>query len=1333
MTKQYLTFIILLFTVIDIRAQSYTFRRLGVEDGLSGNYVMDMVYDSKGCIWIATESGLNRFDGRSFTVYKKNNSEIVGNELNTLLYDNEENTLWIGSQRDGISVFDCTTYSFHNYTAANELATNDVTYLSHATDGGVWITHYHIGIEHYDKKTKRFRLLSDNSNVKGLKTPNWCAVEDSKGNLYVGHAFDGMSIINLKDSTVRNYRNDPENPNSIPGNTVYSICIDRQKNVWIGTNQGLALYNPQTDNFVCFRHKENDPFSLVADHIQRICEMSDGTLWIASGNGGISIFDLNSAIFMNPEKVKFRNIISTDSNMFPSGNIRSFLQDSFGNIWIGNFDYGINFISHTQPLFQMLPYTDAVKNKPVWGIFSDGEQIWAGGKNEIILFQNNQKKTTIDISGYTSNPHNQVIAIKKDMHGHIWVGLYNEGILRYDERNNRFSRIKLDISNIGFISFLEDTDGKMFIATSRGIFSYQNNQVVNEEKINNQLTDMEVYCILRDRQGKLWVGTFGKGIFVFDAGNQLVAHMEVDNGFCSNAILHLYTDSKGSIWAATRNGIVYFKDTAKPEDYEMYGDSEGIENSHVLAIQEDRNNNIWLSTDNGISFWDKQNRKFDNYNYRDDISMENFVMASACISPDGLIYFGSLGGVCYFDPKDFVKIRQVAPVHILDCKILNKQIESAQEGFFVPIEQGAVNLSYIQNSFRISFTVPDYSQSRQIEYAYMVEELENVWYDTHGENQVIFRNLARGKYTFKVKARLRNRKWDESNMASIIIDIHPPLWLTWYAKLFYIILVCMGIVGIIRFYRYKLRMESSLEFERKESRHKQELNDERLRFYTNITHELRTPLTLILGPLEDLQSDRNLPFQYSNKIKIIHDSAVRLLNLINLILEFRKTETQNCRLVIAKGDLKNLIMEIGLRYKELNRNDKVRFTIDIETDKTVLYFDADVITTILNNLLSNAVKYTSKGEIRLTLSSVTVQETEYTEIRVSDTGYGISPQDLPRIFDSYYQAKGKHQASGTGIGLALVKSLTDLHQGDIHVESAEGKGSVFAFRILTENTYSDALHRDAKKSAPTPETDREEYDADSHPLILVAEDDDDIREYVAASFASNSKVITAGNGKDALKLAQKHIPNIIISDIMMPVMNGIEFCRSVKEDVRTSHIPVILLTAKDTVWDKEEGYESGADSYLTKPFSAKLLTSRVRNLLESRRKLAQQITANAKKISPDNDVDAMKLSKPDKDFLTDVTRVIEENLCSDKLDIDFISDKMHMSHSTFYRKVKGLTGVSASEFIRKIRLKNSLQFLLSGNHNISEAAYSAGFNDLGYFRECFREEYGVSPSEYLKK
>ncbi len=944
---------------------------------------------------------------------------------------------------------------------------------------------------------------------------------------------------------------------------------------------------------------------------------------------------------------------------------------------------------------------------------------------------------SINITRWLSRPYGQVFSIISDGHGTLLLGIYDDGMLKYDTRSNHIERIPLDMENVDIISFFKDTDERIWAGTEYGIYSYADGRLRKEEELNRQLQDRSVYGIVRDRQGKLWVGAYGGGVTIFDRNNKLLTKLNTNNHFCSNAINSLYMDAKGGVWIATRNGVGYIKDTSHPEEFELYGYKHGLEDTFVRAIYEDASGNIWLSTNDGISYWNKQKQKFDCYDYRDGIPMGNFIEGSACRTEDGTLYFGSLNGVCYFNPESLIAERQVAPVQIIECKGLDNQIESRSGETVLPASNGNIELPYDRNSFRILFTVPDYSQSGLVEYAYLIEGLENTWTNTLGESQVTFRNISPGEYTFKVKARLRNQEWDDSHIAIIKIHIYPPLWLTWYAKVFYILLVLAGIYAWFRFYKRKLMLESSLELEKKKSQNEQELNNERLRFYTNITHELHTPLTLILGPLEDLINDPNVPAFYSSKIKVIHSSAIRLLNLINQILEFCKTETQNRKLTVAKGNLGSLVTETGLRYKKLNRNSKVMFHIHIDTTETKLYFDTDIVSTILNNLLSNAIKYTPEGEIRLTMRSVAEEENRYTEIAVSDTGYGIDAEALPHIFDRYYQVKGKHQASGTGIGLALVKSLADLHEGTLNVESEAGKGTTFSFRILTENTYPDALHKEEQPELLPQEPEKveeEKEENDVRSLILTVEDNDDIREYIATSFSNQYRVITAINGKEGLEQAQKHIPDIIISDIMMPVMDGIELCKQVKADIRTSHIPVILLTAKDSIQDKEEGYESGADSYLTKPFSAKLLNSRVHNLLESRRKLAHLIANRTRELKPsDNTQDTMKLNKLDEDFLNKFTNIVEENIEVEKLDMSFMTDKMNMSHSTLYRKIKSLTGMSGNEFIRKIRLKNSLRLLMEEGLNISEAAYASGFNDLGYFRSCFREEYGMAPSEYIKQ
>ena len=924
--------------------------------------------------------------------------------------------------------------------------------------------------------------------------------------------------------------------------------------------------------------------------------------------------------------------------------------------------------------------------------------------------------------------------IYQDKQERLWLGTYKNGILLYTPKDGRITRIGDKGSEfLDICSFSEDINGKIWIGTQTGIYSYFNNQLSYEKELNAQLPDIMVHGIIRDKNGKLWVGTFGKGVVVFDEDDKKLYNFTTDHSFPSNAVNYMMEDSRKRILVATREGIIIFKDVSQPNVFVSFGAKEGLENTQVRAIQEDHDGYIWISTNGGISRLDEKNKRFYNYNYHDGIPMGDFMDGSTCITPDGTLFFGSQNGACYFNPRELSSPREVSPVTITQFFIYNKQTESRDTRLPVPISNRIVELPYNQNTFNISFNVLDYTQSSQVEFSYMLEGLENAWYSTQGDNQVTFRNIPHGNYVFKVKTRFRNQEWNE-NAAQLTVVIAPPLWLTWYAKLGYVILFIFALYALLRFYKRKLDLESSLEVERKQSLNKQELNEERLRFYTNITHELRTPLTLILGPLEDLLSDATLSPKHANKISIIHDSATRLLNLINRILEFRKTETQNRKLSVVKGDLGQLVQEVGLRYKELNPNNKVNYHIHIETEDTEIFYDADMITIILDNLMSNAAKYTSEGDITLSLRSVEENQIKYTEISVSDTGHGIDAEALPHIFDRYYQAKSKYQASGSGIGLALVKGLSELHEGILKVESTVDTGTTFTLRLLTENTYPNAIHAQhdmEKKPMDAEETTITDTPTENHPIVLVVEDNTDIREYIRSSFTDIYEVITAKDGKEGWELAQARIPNIIVSDIMMPVMDGIELCKRIKEDMRTSHIPVILLTAKDSLQDKEEGYASGADSYLTKPFSAKLLHSRINNLLETRKKIASLLALAD--IQPKQESAVSSLNKLDNEFLQKITQIIEENLEMEKMDIAFIADKMCMSHSTLYRKIKGLTDMSANEFIRKVKMRKGVELLMSGQYTISEIAYMIGFSSVAYFRQCFKDEYGMSPSDYVKQ
>lgn len=711
------------------------------------------------------------------------------------------------------------------------------------------------------------------------------------------------------------------------------------------------------------------------------------------------------------------------------------------------------------------------------------------------------------------------------------------------------------------------------------------------------------------------------------------------------------------------------------------------------------------------------------------------------------MYFGSTNGLCYFTPSYILEKRQAPKAIIGKITVFEPLVsENSNETEISLINKESVRLKHLQNNFNISFSIQDYSLNERVEYAYMLKGLENSWYTVKDPNNVTFRNLPPGKYEFMIKTRIRNQEWSDE-ISSIEIIIAPPLWLSWWAKLLYVISGVGLLFTGLWAYKRKLNLEYLYESEKKSHEQEQELNDERLRFYTNITHELRTPLTLILGPLEDLVKSNTLSSKDHHRISVIHQSAVRLLNLINQILDFRKTETQNKRLCVTKGNLTSAVYETGLKYKELNNKPEIQILIEVEEENMVLFFDKEVITMILDNLISNALKYTEKGYIRIRAEWVTENGIRYAQLSVEDTGYGIGQDALAHIFERYYQESGEHQASGTGIGLALVKNLVKLHEGDIQVKSLPEIGTTFYLRLPAGNTYPQALHgedihtdkQDGKEEEPIEKQEVADKDKNARPIILVVEDNADIRDYIADAFTDLYEVKTASNGKEGLHIATETIPDIVVSDIMMPVMNGIIMCQKLKADMRTSHIPVILLTAKDSITDKEEGYQAGADSYLTKPFSASLLQSRISNLLTQRRLLSERFAIRPEKperqsMEEKRAIITESMNKLDKEFLDKITNTITKGLAAaENIDITVLSNVMCMSSSTLYRKVKALTGMSTNEYIRKIKMQLAEKYLLEGKYSISEIAFKVGINSNVYFRQCFKEEFGMSASDYLKQ
>uniref|UniRef100_UPI004029A72E two-component regulator propeller domain-containing protein n=1 Tax=Prevotella sp. TaxID=59823 RepID=UPI004029A72E len=1346
--KKLLLFLGLILQVLALTAStSSIFKNLGLKEGLSNGFVNDMIIDGQGFIWAATESGLTRIAGTKCTIFKNNNSNIDNDGIMGLYYNKESNSIWILFKNGHIDVFDCKTQQFIHFT--QKIPKKSVADIKGAADGGIWIAYYDGTIQHYTPKNQKFSTIS-NKRLPNIKNGIRSITDDGNDHLYIGLRIEGLYVYNLRTQKTKYFRHNPNDPQSLPGDNVRSICIDHAKNIWVGTNLGLGLLDPFTGKFKVFKHIANNPASLAGDNIHQIIEMNDRTLWIASDIGGISVLDLN--LYKNPltEELKFSQITKENSGL-SSNNNRRIIQDSFGNIWIANYSMGIDFIAKSAASINTLQYMGKALEE-VTGLYCDHQgNLWIGRDNLMSLYQNGKLMQTWNFSSYLSNSSSSIYVFEEDKKGNIWCGTSDNGVLKFNPHTHSFTRINY-AQNLDVHALCENAQGKMWVGTEAGIFSVENDKINKEQELNRQMGNNPtiIYSIKEDNYGQIWIGTLDRGVFVFSKQMKLIVHLTEKNLLATNSINHIIKDADGGIWMATMRGLAYVQNPLQPGAIKNYDERYGIKDSHIRAISQDKQGNIWVSMFSGIACLNIHKQRFYNYDYESGIPTSNFVEASAVTTPDGTIYFGSPGGICFFNPQQLTEPKAVSPIQIINCERVGKLSDQFASRLISPNNEGIICLSHDDNTFKINFTIKDFSQEGNVEYSYMMKGLDDQWYETEGDNEVTFRNLKPGDYTFIIRAKLKNQDWEDASTAEMKVVVNPPLWLTWWAKLCYVLLI-MGILGyFFRSYQKQLLLRNSLVQEKWESKQRQQVNEERLRFFTNITHELRTPLTLILGPLEDLMEDKEIAERVHHKIGCIHASAERLLNLINDILEFRKTQTQNRKLTVAKANLGALVREIGVRFKDLNQNSRLNIRLNIQTGVPELYFDSEVINTVINNLMSNAIKYTPEGSITL---SLTMPEDNTIAIAVEDTGYGIDKDALPHICDRYYQENGNHQASGTGIGLALVKSLATLHQAELTVESEKGRGSKFTFSLKADRTYPEALHKDDNQDLATAEnaeeneTTSKEPTEDIRPLLLIVEDNADIRLYIEESLHEDYRIIQACNGREGMEQAFSKVPDIIVSDIMMPEMDGIKMTHILKEDIRTSHIPIILLTAKTSINDQEEGYDSGADSYLTKPFSAKLLHSRIRNILSGRRRLADYIVqknisqfetsadeqqTSQKATEEKEDAMTCQISNLDKKFLEKLNKLIENHISTDDLDMAFMTDKMAMSHSTFYRKVKALTGMSANEYIKKAKLRHSMTLLKKGEYSIAEVAILAGFNNLGNFRESFKREFGKSPSEILK-
>lgn len=1331
-------FLVLFFHSVLLFAQPEKARYLSLQEGLSSQQVLDIAHDKHGFVWIATELGLNRFASNSFKQYFKSEKadglSINSNEINTLLYDNDH--LYVGTRANGLNVLDMKTnrfsYYLHDPDNAHSIATNDITDIIKGRNGKLWLATYHQGVQLFDPIKKQFERFNREKIPSLPENSIWTLAEDEQGMLYIGHVRKGLSIFNTKNQTVEVL--DTENTQGIlPDNEVKALFCDSKNNIWIGTRKGLAVYNPFTKGI---RHIKlaTKARNGVEPFVYAIKEIK-GAIWVGAESS--QLFILQPVYGIDKDIQQIGEIVPFYLNRGNNSSVQNIDLDNFGNVWMAVYGGGLGFFGHLKPFFSVFPTAEMMpglgKLATVTGILPDkGNNMWLATAGDGILQVQPDGKVSKSTTNNSGLGDDFLLSGFEDSHNNKWFGLQNGSVSFYHAKTKSWHKVNAGERMSAVRAIIEDREGNIWFAAEEGLFMHNPEGKTFQKVIINtpMLGDYAPRTLVEDSRGYMWVGTYGQGLYIFDHKRKLIRKIAKGQGINSNTINHLFRDRRNNIWIATNEGLALQSVNKEMGNLERIVPPVSDAWLTVNAVAEDRNGNIWCSTRSGLLRYLPEQKRFLKYDQAFGLPLGGFTNNSVAIDNKGRLFFGMPAGICYFEPTEIPLSLPGSPIRVSRFMVFNSGETHAQaEKYPDPAEE--INLEHEENSFRVELAVMDYALNDMVEFSYQLHGLDDNWISLGNEKSLDFRNIPYGKYELRIRTRQKNQNW-QGDYKRLFVNISPPFYQSTYALLLYTILVAAIVFTVFFFYVKKINAEAELRMKKLQLEQDEQLHMERLNFYTNITHELRTPLTLILGPLDDLLQEEKLSVKHKDWVYIVQKNANRLFSLVNQLLEFRKVESQYKPLVLGEDYLGELLGDIVLKYSEANSKKELAITFIVEKEDIKTTFDAEIVQLILDNLLSNACKFTLAGSVEVRLTYEQDKLSTCALIKVKDTGCGIAEEHLNKIFDKFYQVP-RSANRGTGVGLALVKELAAIHHGKITVKSELGTGSEFCVRLLTNTVVPAITGTDAFTNA---ETNMLTADDNQRQLVLLVEDDNDLREYLTTLLAAKYEVIQAKNGYEGLALAKSRIPDIIVSDVMMPDMDGFRMLEELKQERETSHIPLIFLTAKDSEPDKERGYELGVDSYLTKPVSRQLLYRRMENLLLKRKsvyaEVLGQLSSQNKQVSASETTANTELWRENA-FVQEFVSLVEDCIQDEVLDAAMLADKMNMSQSTLYRKLKGLTGKNINQLVRKVRIQKAAQLLRSGQYNITEVSLMVGVNSSIYFRQCFKEEFGQLPSEYQKK
>lgn len=1144
----------------------------------------------------------------------------------------------------------------------------------------------------------------------------------------------------------RVYNTIPGDKSSLANNRIHHIYKDSKGTLWIATfNSFICRYNYKTDDFTRFR--PNQLPKAIRDSTDRLRNLAVFKTSAAELRSQIGEFQLSPT--------KEHIVFQVKPNMqggLNDANVYCVYKDNSDILWVGTSTGGVNKLDLKAPSFHNFPVSgtnETAVKMPVRAISADRSGIWIGTQNNGLVYLNRKTQTEKRFSEGLAGK--SVRSIFKDSYGDIWIG-YRTGLDKFDVRKNTFinyfsGKNDLESTNYRFFSIAEDpADQSVWLGTLTDVLRYdRKTNRFAKQSLKKYFNKSSAMCLFFDSKSNVWIGTEFSGIIQIKRDSKTLAWKNIitytargkNPKLPDDRVYSITEDGMGNIWAGTANGLCRID--SRSGTVKLYTKKEGLADQYISKLLTDKEGNIWISHKKGISKLIVKTGAIRNYTIKESSQGYEFMDCSGFMDKEtGEMYFGGIEGFISFRPEKIVDNSYLPMVSLTELQVQNKPVGIGQKVNDRIILSTPINLvknitlTHEDRSFSIEFAALHYSSPEKNRYAYMLEGLDKEWIFTDASLRIAnYSNLPDGKYVFKVKASNSDGIWNPKPTA-LEITVLPPWWRSWWAYVLYFILLLSGVYAVYKMIRTREKYNQQLLSERLKAEKALELDQLKSRFFTNVSHEFRTPLTLIIDPLERLISEKLEKNTVSHYYTLMHRNAKQLLLLINQLLDFQKIESGRLDLNLEQLDLVSFVRSIATSFENLAKERNICFKVASSVAELLTEFDSAKLTVILNNLLSNAFKFTSEnGEIEL---NIDIMDTEnpVAVIKVMDTGMGIPSEEQTRIFEVFYQSRNSvSNQQGSGIGLSLTKELVELHGGKITVESEEGKGSCFSVMLpVAKNiekwvaaSFVEEIQMEGPKSFVKPI----EANDKSLPLLLIVDDNEDIRNYIALNFTEEYRIIMAVNGADGFQKACENIPDIVISDVMMPEMDGLEFCRQLKSEERTSHIPVILLTARQSDSSKLEGYQTGADAYVTKPFNTAILQAQMRNLLEQRQRL-REIFSNGSAL----ELKKIAINSTDEVFLNKVTQLVLENLEEENFDIDVLALMLKMSRSQLFRKIKALTNQSTNDFISIIRMNKALEYLLSGEYNISETAYKLGFNKPNNFSRAFTKQFEVSPSQYIQ-